>query len=96
VSLIRNMPLRKKILLVNACGIAGIVLSTIGLPGDTPFWIWAACSLVALGLLNCMVLWQRSPQPDDQRPKKASNTLAIYGFALLLIIDVIWGYLKQR
>jgi len=33
---------------------------------------------------------------DLKKPKKASNTLAIYGFALLLIIDVIWGYLKQR
>ena len=96
MSLIRNMPFRRKILIVNGCGISGILLSTIGLPGDTPLWIWAACSLLALGLLNWMVLWKRAPQSDDQRIGTRSNTLVIYGCALLLIIDVIWSYLKQR
>jgi len=85
----------RKIIIVNVWGISGIVLATFGLPGDTPLWIWVACSLVALGLLNYMVLWKRAPQPDDQRPRKASNPLVIYGCALLLIIDVLWSYLKR-
>jgi hypothetical protein len=96
MSLIDQMGTWKRVAFINVFGIVGIVASIFALPENTPFWIWAICSLAVLIILN-LVAMRKSPQESSGSGQKVSKgTLVIVGGALLLIIDLAWTYWSRR
>jgi hypothetical protein len=101
MSLIRDLKPVKRAFFVNGWGIVGILLTLFMVPGDLPFWIWAASSCAALVLMNCVAFWRPTPantKKEDRRVagRVSRSDLIIYGGAAFLALDLIWRYFAKR
>jgi hypothetical protein len=77
----------KRVLLLNASAIIGIVISLFIVPGDTPFWLWETIAVVFLAACNVLLYFQQGRAKPRNSPS-ARTIIALMGF-VLLIIDMI-------
>jgi hypothetical protein len=84
----------KKVVLVNGGGLAGIVLFLFIVSTQTPLWLWATLSGVALAVLNYVCFgWRRETREGPNTGAK-STAIIVLGLPVLLL-DLILRYMHR-
>lgn len=81
----------QKILLINACGLLGLILSAFALPSDTPVWIWATVCTIILMSANCWFLLFKRKQPADPSQGSWLKTIIIVIGMVYFAAEVVMG-----
>jgi hypothetical protein len=79
------MTTRKKLVIINAGALVGIIISLFTIPPRTPLWMWAAISTIVVGVLNYAVLTRTPKLAETNRRNSTWIAVAIFfGFGLLM------------
>jgi hypothetical protein len=78
------MTLSRKLLIVNASGVVGTLISFLILPNDTKFWPWVGIASAVLCLVNLLVLIPHRRQTFGTTGN-SQNWLAYLIISLILI-----------
>jgi uncharacterized YccA/Bax inhibitor family protein len=81
--------------LMNLAALAGIAISLFIVPGETPFWIWAACSALGLALCNLLIYFRAVRRRNaTSASAKREWVVALFGLAFLIIDLVLSRFLN--
>jgi hypothetical protein len=83
----------KKIVLVNAFGVVGAILSLFIVPGKTPFSLWALLAFMSLAISNYVVLRSQPRIRKREASELATTAIIALGFLGLVVwvVSSVWG-----
>jgi len=88
-----SLKIWQQILLVNVATLVGVIVSLFAAPPDTPVWMWAVGSTLAVVSLNCVYIQYRRRRARhgraayDPRPGRIILRVVLPLFVLYVILS---------